>query len=107
MNSGDKQDREGQFGETLEESLASSGRVSVQESEINAILPAASSDDPEVGTEALTQIVREVLEKVFEASLERTRWMVQAHRRSTGPCAIGNLGFSIVIGSTWPGNTDV
>ncbi|KAH1107147.1 hypothetical protein J1N35_010915 [Gossypium stocksii] len=35
------------------------------------------SDNLEVGTEALTRVVREVLEKVFEASLERTREMVQ------------------------------
>ncbi|KAH1072998.1 hypothetical protein J1N35_025326 [Gossypium stocksii] len=39
--------------------------------------PALSSDDPKVGIEALTRVVREVLEKVFEASLERIGEMVQ------------------------------
>ncbi|KAK5819424.1 hypothetical protein PVK06_024424 [Gossypium arboreum] len=53
-------------------------RVSVQESEVNTISPTSSSDNSELGTEALTQVVREVLEKVFEARLERTREMLQA-----------------------------
>ncbi|KAH1064704.1 hypothetical protein J1N35_029691 [Gossypium stocksii] len=45
------------------------GRVSVQESEDNVILPTSSSDSPELGTEVLTRILREVLEKVFEARI--------------------------------------
>ncbi|KAK5846137.1 hypothetical protein PVK06_002408 [Gossypium arboreum] len=77
MDSGEKQDHEGQSSETLEELSASLEHVSVQESKVNAVPPASGSDDPKVGTEALTQVVREVLEKVFEASLERTRKMVQ------------------------------
>ncbi|KAK5838966.1 hypothetical protein PVK06_007716 [Gossypium arboreum] len=77
MDFGFKQDREGQSGETVEKSLASLGGVSIQESEVNAIQSAMGSDNPEVGTEALTRVVREVLEKVFKASLEKTREMVQ------------------------------
>ncbi|KAK5844989.1 hypothetical protein PVK06_001139 [Gossypium arboreum] len=75
MDSGDKQDRKGQFGETLEESSAFLGHVSIQE--VNEVPLASGSDDLKVGPEALTRVVREVLEKVFHASLERTREMVQ------------------------------
>ncbi|KAH1121390.1 hypothetical protein J1N35_004550, partial [Gossypium stocksii] len=42
----------------------------VQEPVVNAILPASSNDNPEVGTEALSRIVREVLEGVFEARMK-------------------------------------
>ncbi|KAH1130230.1 hypothetical protein J1N35_001608 [Gossypium stocksii] len=52
-------------------------RELVQELEVKAILPASGSDNPEVSTEVLTRVVREVLEKVFEASLERNRKLVQ------------------------------
>ncbi|KAH1122056.1 hypothetical protein J1N35_005216, partial [Gossypium stocksii] len=45
-------------------------------SKANAILLVAGSNNLKVGTEALTRVVREVLEKVFEASLERIREMV-------------------------------
>ncbi|KAK5771218.1 hypothetical protein PVK06_047404 [Gossypium arboreum] len=68
-----KQDCEDQSSETLKESSASLVRVPVQESKVNAVLLASSSDNLEVGTKALTQFVREVLEKVFEASLKRNR----------------------------------
>ncbi|KAH1031638.1 hypothetical protein J1N35_043812 [Gossypium stocksii] len=36
------------------------------------------SDNPELGTEALIQLVKEVLEKVFEASIKGTSEMFQA-----------------------------
>lgn len=77
MDSGDRLKREDQFGETLEESSALPRRVLVQESEVNAVSLALGSDNPEVGTEALTREVREVLRKVVEAILERNREMVQ------------------------------
>ncbi|KAH1108406.1 hypothetical protein J1N35_012174 [Gossypium stocksii] len=51
---------------------ASLGRVSVQESKDNAILPTSGSNNLELGTEALTYVVREVLEKVFEARIMGT-----------------------------------
>ncbi|KAH1031441.1 hypothetical protein J1N35_043615 [Gossypium stocksii] len=70
----------GQSGETLEELSASPGRVTVHESEVNVVLPASGSDNPEVGTKVLTQVVREVLEKVFEASLGRNKELVQGKR---------------------------
>ncbi|KAK8328024.1 hypothetical protein V6Z12_A11G223200, partial [Gossypium hirsutum] len=38
----------------------------------SAILPTSHSDNPEFGTEALSWIVREVLEKVFEARIRGT-----------------------------------
>ncbi|KAK5825293.1 hypothetical protein PVK06_020108 [Gossypium arboreum] len=59
-----------------DESSASPGRVSVQELEVSAVSPTLGSDSPELGTEALTRIVREVLEKVFKARLERTEEMI-------------------------------
>ncbi|KAH1091963.1 hypothetical protein J1N35_019220 [Gossypium stocksii] len=60
-----KQDRD--------ESSTSPGHLSIQELEVNAILPTSGSDSLEVGTVALTHIVRKVLEKFFEASLERNK----------------------------------
>ncbi|KAH1113572.1 hypothetical protein J1N35_006950 [Gossypium stocksii] len=59
------------------ESSASLKRETVQELEINASLPTLGSDNPELGTEALTRVVREMLEKVFETSLERNGDSVQ------------------------------
>ncbi|KAH1046900.1 hypothetical protein J1N35_037684 [Gossypium stocksii] len=53
-------------------------RVSIQESKVNTVSPATGNDNTKVGTEALARIVREVLEKVFEASLERNRELVQS-----------------------------
>ncbi|KAK5771902.1 hypothetical protein PVK06_048158 [Gossypium arboreum] len=55
----------------------SSGRVSVQELEVNAISPSTGSDNPELDTEALTRVVREVLEKVFEARIRGPSEMLQ------------------------------
>ncbi|KAH1040067.1 hypothetical protein J1N35_041810 [Gossypium stocksii] len=58
-------------------SSASLERKTIQELEINTSSLTLGSDNPELGTEALTQVVREVLEKVFEANLERNRESVQ------------------------------
>ncbi|KAH1121705.1 hypothetical protein J1N35_004865 [Gossypium stocksii] len=41
----------------------------VQQSEDNVILSTLGIDNLELGTEVLTRVVREVLEKVFEAKL--------------------------------------
>ncbi|KAK5819261.1 hypothetical protein PVK06_024238 [Gossypium arboreum] len=38
----------------------------------------SGSDNPELGIEALTQVVREVLEEVFEARIRGTSEMLQA-----------------------------
>ncbi|KAH1046363.1 hypothetical protein J1N35_037147 [Gossypium stocksii] len=73
-----KRYREDQSGKTFEKSLTSARCVSVQVMEVNAILPTSSSDNSELGTEALTRVVREVLEKVFEPRLERANEMFQA-----------------------------
>ncbi|KAH1056970.1 hypothetical protein J1N35_035035 [Gossypium stocksii] len=48
MDSDCKQDHGGQSGETLEELFASLGRVFVQESEVNAVLPALGNDKPKI-----------------------------------------------------------
>ncbi|KAH1082983.1 hypothetical protein J1N35_022744 [Gossypium stocksii] len=77
MDSDCKQDRESQSSEILEKSFASPGVMFVQESEVNAVLPALGSDNSEVGTYASTQVMREVLKKVFDTSLERNRELVQ------------------------------
>ncbi|KAK5770875.1 hypothetical protein PVK06_047032 [Gossypium arboreum] len=77
IDSESKEEREDQSGETLEESLISTRRVIVQESEVNAILPTSSNDNLELGTEELTRVVSEMLEKVFEARLEKSREMLQ------------------------------
>ncbi|KAH1030312.1 hypothetical protein J1N35_046125 [Gossypium stocksii] len=61
------------------ESSASSERVTVQELEVNASLPTLGSDNPELGTEALTWVVREVLEVVFE---ERIKRLVKCFKKS-------------------------
>ncbi|KAH1121388.1 hypothetical protein J1N35_004548 [Gossypium stocksii] len=47
------------------------------ESKVNVVHSTTGSNNPEVGTEALSRVVREVLEKVFKASLERIREIVQ------------------------------
>ncbi|KAH1108372.1 hypothetical protein J1N35_012140 [Gossypium stocksii] len=70
IDSDGRRTRQGQSGETFEELFASPGRKFVQELKLNAVLSASGSDNPEVGTEALTCVVREVLEKVFEARLK-------------------------------------
>ncbi|KAH1108025.1 hypothetical protein J1N35_011793 [Gossypium stocksii] len=56
MDSGDKQDHEGQSGETLEDSSASSRHVSVQESKVNVVQPALCSDERKFSTEELTRV---------------------------------------------------
>ncbi|KAH1107689.1 hypothetical protein J1N35_011457, partial [Gossypium stocksii] len=47
-------------------------------------LPTPGGDNPVVGTEALTRVVRDVLEKVFEARLERNRELDQARSMVCG-----------------------
>ncbi|KAH1130606.1 hypothetical protein J1N35_001984 [Gossypium stocksii] len=58
-------DMDSEVKQVSRESFASLRYVSVQELEGNTILLSSSSDNPELGTEALTRMVREVLEKVF------------------------------------------
>ncbi|KAK5785654.1 hypothetical protein PVK06_040256 [Gossypium arboreum] len=53
-------------------SSTSPRRETVQESRVSVISPTSGSDNPEFGTEALNPIVREVLEKVFEARLRES-----------------------------------
>ncbi|KAH1121569.1 hypothetical protein J1N35_004729, partial [Gossypium stocksii] len=72
MDSGGKRDRKDQLGETLEESYKTdmdSGGKRDRKDQLVIIL--------EVGIEALTRVAREVLEKVFEARLKKTKEMVQ------------------------------
>ncbi|KAK5802971.1 hypothetical protein PVK06_030606 [Gossypium arboreum] len=42
----------------------------VQETVVKVNLPTSGNNNPELGTEALTQLVREVLEGVFEARVK-------------------------------------
>ncbi|XP_052491105.1 uncharacterized protein LOC105791268 isoform X2 [Gossypium raimondii] len=76
-NCGDKRDREDQSGKTLKKSFTSLRRVPIQESEVNAIWPTSGSENLDLGTEALTRIVREVLEEVLKARLDRHRELVK------------------------------
>ncbi|KAH1082942.1 hypothetical protein J1N35_022703 [Gossypium stocksii] len=62
MDSKGKQDRE--------ELPTSLELVTVQESEVSVSLPTSGSNNLELGTKALTQIVREVLKEVFEARIQ-------------------------------------
>ncbi|KAK5839505.1 hypothetical protein PVK06_008302 [Gossypium arboreum] len=50
----------------------------VQEKEVRVSSPTSGGDNPEHGTEALTQLVREVLEEVFEAIVKEIGEMLQA-----------------------------
>ncbi|KAK5784126.1 uncharacterized protein LOC128283727 [Gossypium arboreum] len=61
-------DSEGKRGH--DESFASLRPVSVQELKDSTILPTSGNYNSELGIEALTRVVREVLEKVFEARTE-------------------------------------
>ncbi|KAH1046492.1 hypothetical protein J1N35_037276 [Gossypium stocksii] len=61
MNSKGKHDRK--------ESAASLKCVTVQELAVNASPPTWGSNNPKLGTEALTRVVREVPEEVFEARI--------------------------------------
>ncbi|KAK5772099.1 hypothetical protein PVK06_048369 [Gossypium arboreum] len=58
--------------QNCEEQSVSLRRVSVQELEDSAILPTWSSDNSELGNEALTRVVMEILEKVFEARIRES-----------------------------------
>ncbi|KAH1048239.1 hypothetical protein J1N35_039023 [Gossypium stocksii] len=60
------------------ESSASPGHVSVQESKVNTIKPTSGSDNPELGTEALTRIVKKVLEEMFEVRIRGISETLQA-----------------------------
>ncbi|KAH1098064.1 hypothetical protein J1N35_014985 [Gossypium stocksii] len=42
----------------------------VQETEVKVSLLTSGSDNPDLGTEALTRLVREMLEEVFEARVK-------------------------------------
>ncbi|KAH1055192.1 hypothetical protein J1N35_033257 [Gossypium stocksii] len=46
--------------------------------EVNLSLPTLSSNNPELGIEALTQVVKEVLEEVFEARIREISETFQA-----------------------------
>ncbi|KAK5770993.1 hypothetical protein PVK06_047160 [Gossypium arboreum] len=54
-----------------EELFVSPEREIVKEPIVNVSTPTLGSDNPEVGTEALTRLVREVLEEVFEAWIKK------------------------------------
>ncbi|KAK5794419.1 hypothetical protein PVK06_035644 [Gossypium arboreum] len=69
-------DYEGKQGR--EELLVSPEHEIVQEKEVKVGLPTLGSDNPELGTEALTQLVREVLEEVFEARVKANGETLQA-----------------------------
>ncbi|KAH1091418.1 hypothetical protein J1N35_018675, partial [Gossypium stocksii] len=59
------------------------------------ISPTLGSDNLEFGTKTLTRVVREVLEKVFEASLERNKKLVQGRYtdcRKKSDCSSLRLG---------------
>ncbi|KAK5825279.1 hypothetical protein PVK06_020093 [Gossypium arboreum] len=60
-----------------EESSSPLEREIVQELGANVSPPTLDSDNPELGTEALTRVVREVLEKAFKAGLEQNKELVQ------------------------------
>lgn len=77
MDSCDKQEYEEQPCKILDESLTSQGRVSAHELEFIVVLPATGGGNPKVGAEVLTQLVREILERIFQASLEKTKEVVQ------------------------------
>ncbi|KAH1047036.1 hypothetical protein J1N35_037820 [Gossypium stocksii] len=55
-----------------EELYASPKHVIVQELEVNTSPPILGSDNSELGTEALTRMVREVLKEVFKARIRET-----------------------------------
>ncbi|KAK5772401.1 hypothetical protein PVK06_048689 [Gossypium arboreum] len=61
-----------------EESSISLGRKPIQESEDSANLPTLGSSNPELSIETLTWVVREVLEKVFEAKVREASETLQA-----------------------------
>ncbi|KAH1082665.1 hypothetical protein J1N35_022426 [Gossypium stocksii] len=67
-----------------EESSASPERETVQELEINVSLPTSSSDNLELGSKVLTRVMREVLEKVFDASLVRNGELIQGRCEDCG-----------------------
>ncbi|KAH1056854.1 hypothetical protein J1N35_034919, partial [Gossypium stocksii] len=50
----------------------------VQETEVKVSPPTSGSDNPELGTEALTRLVREMLEEVFEAKVKVNSETLQA-----------------------------
>ncbi|KAH1114358.1 hypothetical protein J1N35_007736 [Gossypium stocksii] len=60
------------------ESSVTPERETIQEPEVNVILPTSGSDNPELSTEALTRLVREVLEGVFKARIRDTSETLQA-----------------------------
>ncbi|KAH1106620.1 hypothetical protein J1N35_010388 [Gossypium stocksii] len=68
----------------FEELSTSLKREIVQELEVDAILPTSGSNNPELGTDVLTQAVRKVLEKVLEASLERNRELIEGRCKDCG-----------------------
>ncbi|KAH1040288.1 hypothetical protein J1N35_042031 [Gossypium stocksii] len=55
-----------------------------QELEVNMSPPTLGCNKPELGTEALTQIVREVLEKVFEAKIRKMSETLQGRYEDCG-----------------------
>ncbi|KAH1031088.1 hypothetical protein J1N35_043262 [Gossypium stocksii] len=71
-----------------EELLVSPEWVTVQESEVNASSPTSSSNNPELGTEALARLEREVLEEVFAAKIQGISETLQARCVDSSPMAI-------------------
>ncbi|KAH1047009.1 hypothetical protein J1N35_037793 [Gossypium stocksii] len=56
----------------------------VQELEVNTSLPTSGSDNPEHGFEALTWVVRKVLEEVFEATIKEISETLQVRCMDCG-----------------------
>ncbi|KAH1107148.1 hypothetical protein J1N35_010916 [Gossypium stocksii] len=62
MDSKGKRDHKDQSGEAFDMSLTFAGRVTVQESKVNATPPTLGCDNSKLNIEALTRVVKEVLE---------------------------------------------
>ncbi|KAH1098527.1 hypothetical protein J1N35_015448 [Gossypium stocksii] len=66
------------------ESFTSPERKTIQELKGNTSLSTLGSDNPKLGTEAITLVVREVLERVFEARIRKTSETLQARCMDCG-----------------------
>ncbi|KAK5835965.1 hypothetical protein PVK06_011692 [Gossypium arboreum] len=71
-------DSEGKQGH--EELPVSPEHEMVQETLVKVSPPTSGNNNPELGTEALTQLAREVLEEVFEARVKAYSETLQARR---------------------------
>ncbi|KAK5812405.1 hypothetical protein PVK06_027835 [Gossypium arboreum] len=69
----DSKDKQGHKGLPI-----SPGHEILQEAEVRVGSPTSGSDNPELGTEALTRLVRNVLEEVSETRVKEIGEMLQA-----------------------------